>query len=400
MSETEVFRIAVISDLHVDSNQSYIQTNMSESKYENPFSSLSELISKDELKADILICCGDMADQAKETAQRYAWSKIVEIAKQLEAEKYYGTVGNHDVDSRFASNEYDPKEAMQDLIPVFPGIDELYSNQYWARNFAFDEVDGIRLLNINSCAYHGYMKAEKDKNEYEYGRISQKTLDNIETELENQKMKKYQINIAFFHHHPERRTSRTDEDSSELVGGDRLIRLLSKRYGPWLIIHGHKHYPSIAKASGDENPPIIFSAGSFASTRLEKGKNNQFYIIEILRESRKKVQLPMAGSILSWNLSQGNVWNQAGLQDGIPYGCGFGNADHFETLADSIEAFVQDNELYAWNELVENFPKLKYTMPGTIENMLEVLKDEYGFTVFNQEDNGKRLLQIMRKKDE
>lgn len=390
----DVYRIAILSDLHVNASDSRIRKNMPEDKYENPFTSLKELIEKERLEADLLICCGDMADRADSGSLEYAWKEIHLIADSLNVGYVLGTVGNHDVDSRFANNEYDPKVALQSLSPVFPGIDDNYSNHYWAKNFAITEIEdeSMQILNINSCAYHGYQSCDKTKNEYEHGRISQQTLNQLESVLEKRaQTKKYEINIAFFHHHPDPRTTRRDLDYSHMDGGDRLLQLLSQDYGRWLIIHGHKHAPNIVMASGNANQPIIFSAGSFSSTRSidpEQPTLNQFYIIELVKNSKRTVNLPRAGSILTWNLNTGNVWNKAIFGDGIPYGSGFGNTVDYEVLAGEIDGFLNAGIYYEWEEIVKRFPKLKFTMPETIKKVLEILRSEYYCTVRNDPDTG------------
>ncbi len=395
----DVYRIAILSDLHVNASDSRIRKNMPEDKYENPFTSLKELIAKEHLMADLLICCGDMADRAEPGSLEYAWKEIHLIANSLNVKHVLGTVGNHDVDSRFATNEYDPKVTLQSLSPVFPGIDETYSNHYWAKHFAITEIEdeNMQILNINSCAYHGYRSCEKDKNgkdknEYEHGRISQQTLNQLESVLEKRaQTKKYEINIAFFHHHPDTRTTRRDLDYSHMDGGDRLLQLLSQDYGRWLIIHGHKHAPNIVMASGNANQPIIFSAGSFASTRSidpEQSNQNQFYIIELVKNAMNAVKLPRAGSILTWNLNTGNVWNKAIFGDGIPYGSGFGNTVDYEVLAGKINEFLKVEVHYDWEELLQNFPELKFTMPETIKKVLGHLRVEYNCSVRNDPDTG------------
>lgn len=390
----DVYRIAILSDLHVNASDSRIRKNMPEDKYENPFTSLKELINKEQLDADILICCGDMADRAEPGSLEYAWKEIHLIAQSLKVNHVLGTVGNHDVDSRFANNDYDPKLALQSLCPVFPGIDDNYSNHYWAKNFAITEIENenIQILNINSCAYHGYRSCKQDKNEYEHGRISQQTLNQLESVLEKRaKIKKFEINIAFFHHHPDVRTTRRDLDYSQMDGGDRLIQLLSQNYGRWLIIHGHKHAPNIVMASGNANQPIIFSAGSFSSTRSidpTRSNLNQFYIIELVKNSMKTVQLPRAGFILTWNLNTGNVWNKAIFGDGVPYGAGFGNTVDYEVLAGEIEKFLTIEVYYDWEEVLRTFPKLKFTMPETIKKVLDILRSEYNCLVRPDPDTG------------
>ncbi|KHG33182.1 metallophosphoesterase [Sulfurospirillum sp. MES] len=381
-------KIAVLSDLHVGDVDSYLTSNMHYSLVENPFSSLKDFISNNHLKADILICCGDMADRADDAGQIFAWNNICDIASSLQCQHCYGTVGNHDLDSR-AKILYDPKGQLQKLHPSFPYDNESYCDRYWARNFSFSTYeDNIRLLNINSCAFHGYSD-KNNKNEYDHGRISQFTIDKIEAKLQQdiKDKKEFSVNIAFFHHHPAKMEHRSFDDYSEMLGGNLLLQLLSKsEYGNWIIIHGHKHFPNIqiASASGS-NPPVIFSAGSFASKKLVTEKNsekNQFYIMEVCVDPMNEYNLSIAGIIHSWYWSYGLGWNKSPFSHNISYGCGFTNSIK---TAHVYAKFIDDNynnkEFFLWEDLLVKWPELQFTFPQSIHEICEILENKYGYNI-------------------
>lgn len=411
MKEKKVFRVAVLSDLHVslNSEHTYLTNETPSNLFDNPVDSLIDFSIKNTLDADMLVCCGDMADAADANGQKIAWENIHKLANALKVSKsnVYGTVGNHDVDSRYITTMYDPKENLQKLAPNFPNSDESFCDRFWARHYAFSyysfDNKQIRILNINSCAYHG--SGNRDINEYEHGRISQLTLDKISQDLQQSYEKKdeFDLNIAVFHHHPIRWSTRSGSDYSEMDGGDKLIRLLSKsQYGSWFIIHGHKHWPNIKYADGSSNQPLIFAAGSFSSKNLPREKNeskNQFYIIEFEISPMQDYQLSIAGIVKSWNWSLGVGWNLATIGDGIPYEMGFGaNTIHPSILACKINEYCADDDYYEWEVLQEKFPTLKFTLPKAIEDIIEILRYRYDFTIIKNEDNTKPLQLTKRER--
>jgi len=402
-------KIAVISDLHVESDSdtksssSWLSTNTPERSSTDLFNSLVELIDDDDnqLNADILLCCGDIADRANLSAQKFAWDKIHSISKKLNCKLVIGTAGNHDLDSRFASSDYDTKGGLQSLVPIFPGIDDEYSNHYWARNFAFYKHDSnTRILNINSCAFHGYGK--DDLGEYMHGRISQHTLENIEAYLK--KDTDYDINLAFFHHHPLKSDNAISEDYSEMDGGSRLLELLANNdSGDWLVVHGHKHYPNIIHAPGGSDSPVILSAGSFASKRLyHDARVNQFYIIEIEENSLDKYELPLAGNIEAWNWGLGIGWEKTPFDISIPYGAGFGSRVNTKVIAGKINSFIEKKaSTYTnWSEIIEEYSFLKFVLPSDLKKALKLLEKNHNCTInFNRDGWPDQIAKVAIRKD-
>ncbi len=71
------------------------------------------------------------------------------------------TIGNHDLDSRGLEEEtgddFDPKGNVLLLDPPFPYDNNYRDNQYLARNFCITHSNDATFVNINSCAFHGYL---------------------------------------------------------------------------------------------------------------------------------------------------------------------------------------------------------------------------------------------------
>lgn len=384
MTERTKFKIAVLSDLHVLKSQndnttndgSWLSEDLPDQELINPFVALEKMTESLSLEADLILCCGDIADKANFSGQKYAWEKIQKLKIALKAKYVLGTVGNHDLNSR----TNDPKGALQSLEPIFPGINEEYSNKYWAKNYAFftDDDESLRVLNINSSAFHGY--SDKEEPEYTRGRISEYTLRNIQSELDKQQ-EQYDLNIVLFHHHPFKWEGRNEVDYSDMINGQKLIKLLSNpEYGRWLIIHGHKHWPAITVAQGTSTSPIVISAGSFASRRIQDNEPNQFYIVELYKDSTNKFGLSIAGNVRSWNWYQATAWQVAVANKnpvGIPDGAGFGNSEDIVNLKNQIEQFVkmkvQTEPFCSWQEINDHFDKLKFILPEDLFGVLRLL---------------------------
>jgi hypothetical protein len=103
-------------------------------------------------------------------------------------------------DSRLAYDEVDVKGALQSLEPTFPGlVPPSQCDFYWSRNFAVVEESDILLVIVNSSAFHGINSdRQTDYKEYEHGRISRRTIEEIVRHIPtNQK----RLNILLTHHH-------------------------------------------------------------------------------------------------------------------------------------------------------------------------------------------------------
>ena len=217
-----MLKILVVSDLHaftppnhntgktIDDPPSFlVNTEVESKKQPNPIELIPDLLKAEGLDVDWILCPGDIADRADPDAQAFAWRHLVNLKKSTKARLLLGTVGNHDVDSRLQFSEFDPKGHLQALSPPFPGINGAAANRYWARNFHIQQEGTVRLLNLNSAAYHGFSsRYQQTKPEYLQGRVSERTIEAIRKELST--AKSFDHNILFTHHHPfqERRNIR------------------------------------------------------------------------------------------------------------------------------------------------------------------------------------------------
>src|SRR5689334_18795176 len=107
--------IALASDLHArqgsDSGGASSHLRLGEDETQpgrHPIGGLLKLIRDEKLKADVLLCPGDMGDKADPAGIAYGWEALHRVAAALKCRLVTGTTGNHDVDSRLTHHKFDP----------------------------------------------------------------------------------------------------------------------------------------------------------------------------------------------------------------------------------------------------------------------------------------------------
>jgi predicted MPP superfamily phosphohydrolase len=202
-SEGDRLSIAIASDLHAFDQwdgkaprPSFLKTTEPESHGQHPVADLVRLINQEALKADLLLCPGDLGDRANAAGIQYAWAKLHELGERLGSSLITATAGNHDLDSRYVANSYDAQGVLQSLNPLFPLGHEEESNSYWAQKFIIKESAGYRLVILNSSAYHGTTPDEMN-----HGRVAALTLSKLQEKLQQSSTKP--VNLLLCHHHPQ-----------------------------------------------------------------------------------------------------------------------------------------------------------------------------------------------------
>ena len=157
-----ILKLVVISDMHAwdEENKKEVGSWLKMGQPENipdqhPIIGLLDLIKEEEIKADYLLCCGDLADKANPKALIYAWEQVIKLKKAIYAKQVFATSGNHDVDSRYKYNDHDAKGTLQSLVPLFPIEREPLNDKYWAKNYVIIDKHNCRFVILNSSAYHG-----------------------------------------------------------------------------------------------------------------------------------------------------------------------------------------------------------------------------------------------------
>jgi len=387
-----LIRVAVLSDIHAaipgDKGlvDSYASTAPSaDSIYRDAILSLEKFIESSGVRADYLVCCGDMANKANPTAMNYIWKKYNEIAKQLGAVPVT-TVGNHDIDSRYTESDFDARGVLRRLHPSYPLLDPTKTHEYWSRNFVVLNYARARFIVLNSCAYHG-VNPDPKAPEYAHGRISVSTLDDLKTTI-NHESGHCIVNALICHHHPHKHQDVDDDDYSSMQGGEKLIDLLAEStLGTWMVIHGHRHHPRLVYAAGAGRAPIIFGAGSLSAKlngALAARARNQFYIVEF--DGSKSDSLDIAGQVRAWDYALGSGWVPAKKNSGLPSRSGFGYRLQVRPDALRVANAVRNLDGIAkWENLLHAVPELAFTLPADLQSLERELIQNHNIAMISDE---------------
>jgi hypothetical protein len=318
-----------------------------------------------------------LTDKADTAALNYVWRELHDVGALLGAVRVIATAGNHDIDSRLQNSDFDPKGALQALVPPFPGLSEPECDRYWARNFVLLENSDWRLLLLNSSAFHGVGK--DPSKEMAHGRVSERTVSAIEQALSASDKKSF--NLLVCHHHLYRDNAIHETDYSEMEGADHLLRLIDAgAHGQWVVIHGHKHHPKLQYGPGSTGAPVVFSAGSLSAclyATLATRARNQFYILQLDSAAAGRLQLDVAGRLTAWDWIPNSGWQEVGAQSGISYLSGFGYRATSTLIASKIAALVNNSPFLRWKELVQSMPEVNFLIPADVDNVLNHLKSAY-----------------------
>ncbi|QYJ78333.1 metallophosphoesterase family protein [Shewanella acanthi] len=397
-------RVAVVSDLHFVNNEAVIDGDraswlvFSENdglSKNNFWSSLLDKIERENIKADLLVCPGDITTHSEISALNFAWSKLNELAIKLGCSVLVTATGNHDVQSRLnvhskntireLNNNNDLFENLKQLKPPYPLVDlstfdessaHLRRVHYFGTDFLlFDSNPDYRLVVFNSCARH-----TSSPNDYERGYLANSTLQWLEDAVKSvydHKNKKPSIFVC--HHHPIQHDELGTGSYDFIKGGNKLIEMLSN-YGSWIVIHGHKHHAKLTYHSVGSKKTVVFAAGTLSAHKQSLGNNftNQFYIIDINKEKTKGT-LEGYFNVYSWKGSQWSLTKSK--NEGVFTGIGFGDIGCLEDLADAIAKEVYSVNRLQWNVVVEKLPQLKKCLPKDLELLSIYLQDEHNIDI-------------------
>ena len=373
---TASLKIALLSDLHAfmpsekrkDVSHLPVAPTASDP---DPFADLDKLIaSRTSLTADILVCPGDICDQADYSGFQYAWTKLHTLRSTLKAHELIATCGNHDLDSRHRydpDDDPDPKGALQQVEPQFPFLEDADCDHYWARNFAIRRpVDNVRVVVLNTSAFHGGAEGE-----LHHGRVSLRTIRAIRQALERD-TKSYPVNILVCHHHLRPLEAwGTSTDKQYVSKGSELLRMLSDTTGtPWVVLHGHRHSSNIEHSQ----TPAYVMIGASSFSKPEFDKSNQFHLIDLkidLDASHRTIY----GSIDTWNWTRSGGWAQGTIDPGagLPSQCGFGYTGVVPTLATKVAASVTDAGYLDWDSVIQLHEDIRYLPPAERRKFLAAL---------------------------
>lgn len=365
-------KFLLISDLHASNEDpasssapSYLSSfSGSASVRPDPLNELRRILDEEDLRPDFVLCPGDITNRSNPSAFTYAWERLNQLTQVYDA-KLIATVGNHDLDSRYKENRFDPRGYVMSLKPSIPVAERERFLEFWAENFTLISSEDCNILVLNTAAYHGGGKEAEA--EIEHGRISELTLGAIAQAIDNAPAAA--INILLCHHHPIKGDQGDHELTGQTRGGEKLVELLDRATSSWILIHGHKHVPEIFYGHGSSNAPMILSCASFSAQINSDSQNknpNQFHLLVCDSEGAAAEELAIAGYILSWTWQPGVGWRKS-LRNtyGLPHFVGFGYRGNVRTLADKIDTFLRDSNSSqtTWENAVKAVPPLQRLTP-------------------------------------
>jgi 3',5'-cyclic AMP phosphodiesterase CpdA len=382
-------RIAVASDLHFVSAENVNDGDyhswlsfLADKSFANLFwKNLLEKINTDKIKADILVCPGDITTHAEAKALKFAWEKLLELAEALDCKILATATGNHDVKSRPSKldnviRDLDQNDNLLEnlklLEPPYPLVDlkdttQAHSNRihYFGADYLLYETDKYRILILNSCSSHS-----ADPKEYERGSVSESTMNWIKRDLQKINERK-KLGILICHHHPIQHSEHNLGSYDFMRGGTELLDMLNSN-GRWIVIHGHKHHAKLNYYSSGSKKAVVFAAGTLSAHKQTLGNDftNQFYILNVDVDIDRGTPVGNV-DVYSW---QGSKWaNSRRTCDGIYTGIGFGDPGCLETIAENISQLVKGPVSVPWNDIVEKMPKLRECVPQDISHIKEYL---------------------------
>ena len=237
----------------------------------------------------------------------------------------------------------------------------------------------VRFLIINSSAYHGNNVPQDGTPEFEHGRLATRTLEAIRNAL----IGKGKMNIALCHHHPVPHEDYSSGATDIMQGGAELVKLLaSGDYGEWLIVHGHKHMPKLSYSQAmTSTPSVIFAAGSFSAKihhEIAAVARNQFYIVQL--DAAQIEAYGLVRTFSTWDWTQGDGWNAAQINSGLPHKGGFGYRERPQIIARDIFKLFGTELQLKWTEVIAQIPKLAFLTPHDLQLTMAELTNALGVT--------------------
>jgi predicted phosphodiesterase len=384
-------RLLVVSDVHfhdplyqqhmvnggraVSDPPSRLSTQTALGDPQNPFHGLLRLVAEGQVKADALVCCGDLTTCADPTAMNLGWLQLHRLSEALKAGEPIVTAGNHDIDSRFKLSTTSPMRMLRYLDPPFPTANRRAATSYWSNGYCIIERrPHLRVVVVNTCSLHGY-QTEQDR-QSDHGIFPEQLLQDLPEALSDWNAP---LNVLLCHHHP-KEIDLPAEDKSVAINGEQLLDKLSQIGQPnWLVLHGHRHLPAVKYASSSGTAPVIFSAGSFSANlhlRIQGRTQNQFYVLDLENQGN---ELRGRYEAWTWSAHEGE-WRRGEATPALPAFGGFGFRPNPAHAARTIAALVPARTAgsITWLQIEEQVPDFRFLLPEERVAVLDILHTDHG----------------------
>jgi hypothetical protein len=362
----------------------------------NPWAGLNALVESRDLKADAILCPGDIAFQSSEVTLSAGWKHLIDLGERMACEYVVSATGNHDVTSRSQADAfkkavirnlragYGPFEKLKRLDPPYPSVmrgdtghvqGRDHRVRYFGAGLLLVTAAKYQILIVNSCSEHGHDDFEHDRGTFPPSAVAE-----LEAALKLCDRKK--ISVAIMHHPPESYTQNGAGAHDFVDNGQELLKQLADQ-GDWLVVHGHKHEARLRHASGSGLQPIVFGAASLA-VQIEAVNGtvrNQFYLLKVRLEPRG-----LTGRFQTWDWATGRGWEPARPQDdGIYDGAAFGARDPGGVIIDiaALTPLPMD-----WSEVILRVPDADLLPPEARNQVRQRLRTLHGLHIHADNKDG------------
>lgn len=365
-------KILLLSDLHAVSQNDVEERDSSRLLLDDDIKgefadSLINNIKNQCKSVDFIVCCGDIANKGNGKSFELGWKFLQRLKNELPDATLLTVPGNHDHQSRVSESEgFSPKHQLQFSTPPFPFECYKKNTHFWAWNWVIDQDDSrANFLLVNTSAFHGF------NDEYKHGRVSTQSVEQISSYLKSSNFTHKNFNVLICHHHPQRMEhAYNDYDGEQMSGGQSLINALQEAdVGPWLVLHGHKHFACISNASSqDQSPAVVFSAGSASAKLYEPIINktsNQIYFLNIDIDKTVE-QEKVIGKFSTHEYKVGSGWGLS-KSENLPGQSGFGSRTSASLLVQSIKDLLNSQPFLDESDLGHINEELSYFTPKEFE---------------------------------
>lgn len=376
---TNQVSLAIISDLHctssdVDKKKTYLHTSRLREPYQNhPVQAFHNLIKDKQLRADFVICPGDVADKVSLTGFNFGWTLLKELRAGLDATSIIASVGNHDVDSRRNLGFSTHNHVAKLIDGEYPNPISTANDQFWSKHFCVFKCENLLILNFNSAFSH------ETKEDAAFSRIEDSIIRQMRDKLRDFEDDSSLFRIAICHHHPHLYANIDAEygDDDVIKRGDTFTKLLSE-FGFHILVHGHKHVPRLDNL----NDLPILCAGSFSSKEniTDFKINNMAHILTLKNLTPDEPYLTIAGELETYEFSEGVGWFANNDPSSFfPKETGFGYDVAPAQLAKEISDWnkAQQKSSVKYSELVRVHPSVRWQPPNRRIQTKKILSRVY-----------------------
>lgn len=327
------------------------------------------------MRADYLICVGDIADKCDPRGFDDGIRFLEQIKSKLEAKNMIIINGNHDMNTRSA----DASSHMKGIKTTAVFNDA----NYWSNHFEILEYDQIIILSIDT-SFHITNRASLEIPPCFDDHFYQALKDALVPFRYDPRIK-----ILLCHHHPIEHSDMGDlyNKHDKIDRGDTLLDLLNENSFD-LIIHGHKHFPKIKRYDNI----VVFCAGSFSSLEnvCEYGLKNTFHILELRKKDHN-----CHGIMNTWVYTYNAGWDKPDSKTIFPAKTGFGyQGKNVQALGDEIiqkyASWYQSGnyDVLLFSDILKEYPEIEFLDPAQQLKFENYLLERWNVTIHPRLSNG------------